>query len=399
MLISSIKDMGRVMATITAVLSIVVGTIANRKPDLFLKIPKYGFILWTLLSGIKGPPFIDYETYRSEDGSSSTTSSSASLWLQNNDVVISTTPKSGTTWMLFCSHQIRTKGNDQKYPFGDVTYSTPTPELRQHPTHTRESQRRLYNTTILPDGTSLRDYWDHPDYPFRIFKSHFLPEYFGDLLTDGGSNNGNNKERKKNIKFVVMSRYGPDQAASLGPFLMLHSAYFRKIWGGFPGKFSGDAHTDATNILKLMMPNGIWKEAHFDFINKWWKFRNDDNVLLLHFADAKRDLKGTVLKLCHFYGVALSDTELKHVVHKCGFQYMKQHAHLFSMKLPLVPEFNGTQTIIENGDSIIRNGNNGEGRAIFSEQEKEAWRKAEEDQFGDDPIKLNWARHGSSDSQ
>ena len=26
------------------------------------------------------------------------------------------------------------------------------------------------NSTILKDGTALKDKWDHPSYPFRVFK-------------------------------------------------------------------------------------------------------------------------------------------------------------------------------------------------------------------------------------
>jgi len=32
------------------------------------------------------------------------------------------------------------------------------------------------NTAVLPDGTRVKDYWDTPSHPFRVFKSHFTPE-------------------------------------------------------------------------------------------------------------------------------------------------------------------------------------------------------------------------------
>lgn len=32
------------------------------------------------------------------------------------------------------------------------------------------------NTTVLEDGTKLKDHWDAPGLPFRIFKSHYGPD-------------------------------------------------------------------------------------------------------------------------------------------------------------------------------------------------------------------------------
>ena len=36
--------------------------------------------------------------------------------------------------------------------------------------------RKLWETSVLEDGSRLKDHWDHPKYPFRVFKSHDVPE-------------------------------------------------------------------------------------------------------------------------------------------------------------------------------------------------------------------------------
>jgi len=219
------------------------------------------------------------------------------------------------------------------------------------------------------------------------FKSHFSPDLFEGLFDKG---NG----VKKHIKFVAMARNGLDQAASLVPFGSAHTDLFRDQWGGFP-PVPHDEKKHKSNTIRDLLPGGLLYDLHFEYINKWWDLRNEDNVLLLHYADAKRDLKGTVKKLSDFYGVHLTKSELKKVVQKCEFSHMKKNSGLFNYKLPLFPDFNGTQSALKDG-GLVRNGQNGNGKLMFSEKDKEKWRRAEEKLFGNNPEKLSWARNGEA---
>ena len=124
--------------------------------------------------------------------------------------------------MLYCTHQIRTKGTDVNDElFVDVSISTPWPDLRQSRTGTWAEQKERYNTTILADGRKMKDVWDHPSYPFRIFKSHYSPK----VLPVGRE--GGNK-----IKYMAMVRNGLDMAASFTNFYSAHTPEFRSLWGG-----------------------------------------------------------------------------------------------------------------------------------------------------------------------
>jgi hypothetical protein len=197
-----------------------IGTIAKYKPELFFKIPHYGFIVWAMSGGAM-PPFFMRGPF--EEGKTD--------WLKDGDVVVSVAAKSGTTWMLFYSHQIRVKGNDEEFPYRDVSLSIPWPEFVQTPGDNWEIQKEKLNTTILPDGTLVKNYWDHPSYPFRVFKSHNHAESFGSLI--GGLDDRDKSRKKKNIRFLAMARHGLDQVASMTPFLVSQSDEFRKLWGGF----------------------------------------------------------------------------------------------------------------------------------------------------------------------
>lgn len=140
----------------------------------------------------------------------------------DGDLVVATGAKSGTTFMLYCTHQIRTKGrdvNDELFP--DVSISTPWPDLRQSRDGTWAEQKERYNSTILADGKPMSYYWDNPSYPFRIFKSHFAPPELP-VRKKGG----------KKIKYLAMARNGLDVAASMTSFYSAHTQKFRELWGG-----------------------------------------------------------------------------------------------------------------------------------------------------------------------
>ena len=47
----------------------------------------------------------------------------------------------------------------------------------------------------------------------------------------------------------------------------------------------------------------------FGFVASWWPLRHEKNVLLMHFADMKRDLSGAIRKVADFLGITPSAAE------------------------------------------------------------------------------------------
>lgn len=82
------------IAIFVAAISITFGSIAKLAPQLFFKIPNVGFIFYAMTGNIL-PPYFTTEMFDKPEE-----------WLKDGDVIVSTGAKSGTTWMLFCSHQV-----------------------------------------------------------------------------------------------------------------------------------------------------------------------------------------------------------------------------------------------------------------------------------------------------
>ena len=360
-------------AIAVALFAAVLKSVALVKPTLFLLIPNVGFIFHTILTGQAPPPYFTYDAWEPEE---------ARTWLKDGDVVVATGAKSGTTWMLYCTHQIRTKGAaDADELFEDISIGTPWPELLQDADMTWAKQKELLNTTILPSGVPLKEKWDNARYPFRVWKSHATPQTLP-------------IKEFPNVKFISMTRNGIDVLSSMIPFFNSHSDEFRKMWGGFPPADTGSMEDNAAKRLAELMPGGMLESIYFGYVKAWWPSRNEPNVFLSHYADAVKDLRGHVTKLSKFVGVDLNKEELDTVVERCGMPHMKKNAHMFKYRLPLSDKWSSAN-IMELG-AMTRKGGVGTGKADFTDEQKAAWAKAEEEMLGDDPALLKYAREGGT---
>ena len=350
--------------------AVAIGLVAALLPHLLLKVPRYGFVLWAM-AGQRLPPFLSFDAFAGDEHRT---------WLRDGDLVVAVAAKSGTTWMLYCSHQIRTKASDE-FDFGDVSYSTPWPEMLQAPGQTWEAMKALLNSTVLPDGTRLKDYWDHPKFPFRIFKSHAYPRDAGGTLPV--------RERPR-VRYLAMVRNHLDQLASFAPFFDQHTDAYRAEWGGFPPRASGDAHEVAEQLLRHMQPGGAMADLVLPYVKGWWRARREPNVLLLHYADALNDLPGTVRALAAFLGVALSDAEFARVTHRCSMEHMRTVSRQFLYQQPL----NARHVHALEDRAIVRRGALGDGDAVLNGEQKVRWRAVEEAGYADEPGLVEWVRDG-----
>ena len=262
-----------------------------------------GFRVWAW-TGRALPPFID--------AAGPWDAVETRSWLRDEDVVLATGTKSGTTWMLYTAHLIRTHGDEAQFPFVDPMYNTPWMEQQQRPGQTWTERKAAWNATRVPQqcppllqrgsspdnwrgwcsgdrggnegleccgqccgtiGTSdgqrpnasagacnLRCFWDHPAYPFRIFKSHLTPrtDRGGGGGEEGGEGRGGGAgflpvRERPGVKFVAMVRNGLDVVASRIPFHEAFSPAFRAMWGGYPPIAGPDATVRAPRARLLLL--------------------------------------------------------------------------------------------------------------------------------------------------
>lgn len=281
--------------------------------------------------------------------------------------------------MLYLSHLIRT-GDNPQLPWREINLNTPWPSFIHRPGQTWNDMKRMLNTTILSDGTPVKDLWDHPSYKFRVFKAHEAPidSEFGGRISV--------LPLKKTIKYLAMYRNLPDILASFYPFVNSHNPKFIELWGGFPPKFFSKSQM---LMMLFQGPNPVGLEWLL-YLKLWWKNRNESNVLLLHYNDCINDLDSITRKLIKFYEVDLSEKQIKSIVEKASFKSMKAMTNSFSYVLwGAHPEL----TAMQHGKQI-RRGVTGESKSFFNKEELEYINKIVDDYFQDDPQLKEWSRIG-----
>ncbi len=210
---------------------------------------------------------------------------------RDDDIIIATYGKSGTTWMQQIVSQLIFAGAEGI----NIHQLSPWVDLR-----------------ILPpeviaglEGQTHR----------RFLKTH-LP---ADALRFSPT-----------AKYIYIGRDGRDAAWSFFNHHFNATDEYFKIYnaGISPGlprleRGSGDVREF---YAKWFDGNGypVWPFWHH--IRSWWEIRQLPNVLLVHFNDLKADLGGSIRRIADFLAIAIDPAILPKIVEHSSFDYMKTHA-------------------------------------------------------------------------
>jgi len=218
---------------------------------------------------------------------------------RDGDVVVSVPFKSGTTWTMNIVHQLMTGGTSD---FRDIYEEVPWIEFLDSPEATPQSV--VDRVAAMP--TNAR----------RAFKTH-SPAPVVPLQAAGSG---------KDVKYVVVLRNPEEALVSFWPFLAKHSDDWFDLWAvprealcrpDFPSFYAD-----------VIDANGM-QGAIFGFLAAWWPLRNEPNVMLIHFADMKKDHEGSVRRIAEFIGETPTDAQWADILDYTSFPWMKQNEDKF----------------------------------------------------------------------
>jgi aryl sulfotransferase len=117
----------------------------------------------------------------------------------------------------------------------------------------------------------------------------------------------------------------------------------------------------------------------WDVIRSWWDIRGLPNVMLLHYAELKADLPGSMRRIAGFLDIPIDERSWDAIVSHCTFDYMKAHA---AESAPLGGIFwdGGAETFINKGV-------NGRWRDLLSAQDVKAYEDRALAELGPDCAK------------
>jgi hypothetical protein len=211
----------------------------------------------------------------------------ASFKPRATDVLITTAPKAGTTWMQQILHQLRTGGDPD---FDSIAEAVPWLELPRDGLSTQD---------VIEVFERIRD-------P-RVFKTHCTYEQ-----TPGADI----------VRIIMSSRDPRDCCVSFYHHVTDMTDDARKRVG------FDHLHT-LDDVFEMWIEYAAW----YRNIQSWWPHINDSNVLWLRFEDMKASLEDAVDKIIAFLDWRITPGQRDRVLAYSSFDWMKTHSDKFTRQV------------------------------------------------------------------
>jgi len=250
----------------------------------------------------------------------------ANFQARESDVLITTAPKAGTTWMQQILHQLRSGGDESFASIDDVV-----PWLERKRTG-QTLQEVLEYYEAIPDP--------------RIFKTHCTAEQTPGIGT---------------ANIILTSRDPRECCVSFYHHLRNMTADARQA-ANITIADTFDEHVDR------------WLEfaAWYRNVKSWWPYHNHEKVLWLRFQDMKADLPANIDHIIDFLGWEVSPEQRERALEYSSFAWMKSHDEKFSS------QGDGDKPVFKPGQ-FIREGKVGKHRELMTpDQEERVLDKARE---------------------
>ena len=158
--------------------------------------------------------------------------------------------------------------------------------------------------------------WNNTELPFRQVKAH-IPAYIDN--SEGVREILVPVRQRRDIKFLVMVRNPQDVFLSVTKFVPTHSEKWYRYWGNYP----------RVNVTVDLMIEKAKTSMHnflvFHFFQTWYEYKDEPNVLLLHYSDVFKDQRKYVKKIADFIGVSsITEEALDEVLERVSVQFMKK---------------------------------------------------------------------------
>jgi aryl sulfotransferase len=235
---------------------------------------------------------------------------------RDDDIIISTYAKSGTTWVQQIVSQLLFKG-EEGLPVADMS---PWVDLR-----------------VPPKAEKLADL--EAQTHRRFIKTH-LPV---DALVFSDK-----------AKYIYIGRDGRDVAWSLHNHHLNASAFFYEILNETPGLVGDPIPRPTEDIVQYfrdwLQHDGYPSWPFWENVRTWWEIRDLPNVYMLHFERLKQDMPGEIRRLAAFLDIPIDEAQWDAILEHCSFDYMKRNADK-SVPLAGAPWDGGARTFIHKGQN------------------------------------------------
>ena len=252
---------------------------------------------------------------------------------RDDDIIISTYAKSGTTWMQQIISQLIFNGKEGL----EVAEMSPWIDLRVPPKQVKipaveAQEHRRFIKTHLPVDALV-----------------FSP----------------------NAKYLYIGRDGRDVLWSLYNHHITANNIWYEALNDTPGLVGPKIGKPLDSIVdyyhEWLDKDGYPWWSMWENVNSWWEIKDLPNVMFVHFAKLKEDMPGMIRRIASFLDISIDESKWNDILKHCSFDYMKDNA---TKSVPLGGAFwdGGAKT-------FIHKGTNGRWREVLTTEESEKYEK------------------------
>jgi len=266
---------------------------------------------------------------------------------RDDDIIIATYGKAGTTWMQQIVAQLVFAGAEGI----DVPPLSPWVDLRIIPQEAidaleRQTHRRFLKTHLPVDALV------------------FSPR----------------------AKYLYIARDGRDVAWSQYNHNAKATPAYYELFNSLPGRDGPPMGPPTGTVHEFWRDwfegDGTPMWPFWENIRGWWEIRHLPNVRLVHFNDLKRDLAGQVRDIADFLDIETDEATFPAIVEHCSFGYMKARAS----------DFAPDHLWEGGGASFINKGTNDRWRDVLTPEESAAYEAKAIAELG--PVCAHWLKTG-----
>lgn len=261
---------------------------------------------------------------------------------RDEDIVIGTYAKSGTTWTQQIVSQLLFGGAEQI----EVAEMSPWLDLRVPPAEVKlpaveaQAHRRFVKTHLPVDA--LR----------------YSPR----------------------AKYIYIARDGRDVVWSLHNHFLHANGLLYELLNDTPGRVGpaiGRPPADVRQyFLEWLEGDGYPLWPFWENIRSWWEIRALPNMLLLHYAELKADLPGAIRRIAAHLDIAVDEARFPDMLKHCSFDWMKAHGQ---KSVPL-----GGALWDGGAGTFVHRGVNGRWRDVLTAQDNRRYEQIAREQLGEE---------------
>lgn len=274
------------------------------------------------------------------------------------DIVISTSYKTGTTWMQTIVANLVFQDGAFPQP---VMAMSPWLDMTLPPLEAvaqaleDQTHRRFIKTHLALDGLP---YFETARY---IVVGRDVRDVF---MSIWNHHSGYADKLKENTR---------ERAASLGTEFPVDIEDIHEMWRMWIERSAFEWES-----------SGFPYWSHLHHAQTWWEYRHLPNILLVHYADLLADPEGQVRRIAKHVGIPLDERLVPGILERISFDNMKQN---FDSIMPKSEEL-----FREGGKTFMYKGTNGRWQGLLTEAELAQCRKAVERELT--PDCANWLENG-----